>query len=157
MTSKMNTSSKSLAKKEPSEEEKSLEWRELTIPEKRKLGTWRWDFAISSSDHCFSPPAQWRWSPWPAWCWWPATPGSTAWPSPSPSLQTRTSALACQLWIPECKTVYVICWKEFLWIKTFILVNSICDVVNICTQVFQKWSSWSYWMYLGVVISVWEW
>ena len=36
-------------------------------------------------------PARWRWSPWPSWCWWPATPGTAAWPSPSTSLLRRTS------------------------------------------------------------------
>ena len=50
MPSKTNTPKKSLAKKESSVEksmeEKSMEeeedrWRELTITEKRRLGTWR--------------------------------------------------------------------------------------------------------------------
>ena len=49
MPSKTNSHKKSLAKEESSVgkslEEKSMEkedrWRELTIPEKRRLGTWR--------------------------------------------------------------------------------------------------------------------
>ena len=44
MSSKSNTPEKSLAKKEKPVEEKSKReerWRELTIPEKRRLGTWR--------------------------------------------------------------------------------------------------------------------
>ena len=49
MSSKTNTPKKSLAKTESSMEkpllkEKGMEegkWRELTVPEKRRLGTWR--------------------------------------------------------------------------------------------------------------------
>ena len=44
MSSKSNTAKKRLAKKEKPVEEKSKKedmWRELTIPEKRRLGTWR--------------------------------------------------------------------------------------------------------------------
>ena len=51
--SKEESSKEEESKEESSEEEQEMEWRELTRPEKRMFGTWR--FVSNSSQELLSP------------------------------------------------------------------------------------------------------